>query len=116
MSVYFIAKDSLDIWNPANIAARLFCDQAESAARVLGTETGLGQIIADEVAVDNEKFISFAASLSGLVIKTQPGSAARRLLEACCSLVLALAQKLGADLPDDPVVAQLAATGRRVIR
>lgn len=95
MSVYFCTVDEQDLWNPATIVARLFRDQVESVARVLGIESGLGEIVSDEVVVDKVKFEAFMAAFSGLMLRTAPESGVHSLMGGCFEIVLALGDKLG---------------------
>jgi Family of unknown function (DUF6086) len=115
MSIYFVAPNGLDVWNPSSLTGRLFCDQVESVSRLLGIESGLGTIVSDEVAVNDEKFMSFAQSFAGLLLRTDPESGAYRLLEGCFCVVGALAAKLGARLPDDRAITRLVSNGHRIV-
>ena len=64
MSIYFVTSDGRDLWNPSSFTAQLFCDQAESIARHLGVDSGLGPIVSDAVVVSELSFVSFAQSFA----------------------------------------------------
>jgi Family of unknown function (DUF6086) len=116
MSIYFISKDAGDLWNPASVTGRIFCEQVESIGRVIGIATGLGAIVSDEVSVDKKKFLLFAEAFAQFLLRTDPSSGGRMLLDGCFSIVGAVACKLGAPPPlDDAAIAGLIANGRRVI-
>ena len=116
MSIYFVLENSETLWNPASVSARLFVDQAESVARLIGTGTGLGPVRADEVTVDRAQFLSFAKAFVEHWLQMHSSSSARMLVDGCLGIVGALACRLepGA-LGDAPEVAELIARGRKVV-
>ncbi|NMO20002.1 hypothetical protein HPC49_21955 [Pyxidicoccus fallax] len=115
MSIYFMTPNKRDVWNPASVTGRLFCEQVESVARLLDVESGLGAVVSDEVVVNDEKFVSFVQSFAERLLRTSAESGAYLLLEGCFSIAGALAVKLGARLPDDDTIATLVSEGRRIV-
>ena len=81
MSIYFVTSDGRDLWNPSSFTAQLFCDQAESIARHLGVDSGLGPIVSDAVVVSELSFVSFAQSFAVQLSQVDPESGAHALLE-----------------------------------
>jgi len=65
--------------------------------------------------VDKEKLILFAEAFAKFLLRTDPTSGGRVLLEGCFSIVGALAYKLGATTLDDAAIAGLIANGRRAV-
>jgi hypothetical protein len=62
MSILFLA-DHTRVWNPSNAPGRLFKDQAEAVAKALGTTSGLGELIEDEIVIDLPVFEEFLRKL-----------------------------------------------------
>jgi len=115
MSIYFIAKDGHDLWNPAAVTARLFWDQAESVGRIISIETGLGPIISDEVIVDDARFKLFVGAFADFILKLDRESGGRALAETCFGIAGALAQKLGGISFSELELVRLIEGGRRIV-
>ena len=115
MSIYFVTSDGRDLWNPSSFTAQLFCDQAESIARHLGVDSGLGPIVSDAVVVSELSFVSFAQSFAVQLSQVDPESGAHVLLEGCFSIVGALAAKLGVEWSHHEATARLVSDGARLV-
>jgi hypothetical protein len=116
MSIYFVTKDGRDLWNPASLTARLFHNQAESVAKLIPSETGLGPIVSDEVILDEARFALFAKAFAGFILKMDRRSGAWALSENCFGMVAALAEKSGGAVFNDVELLPLVERGRRILR
>ncbi len=116
MSIYFICNGK-DLWNPASFTGRLYCEQANAVARLLKIESGVGEVIRDEVAVDAEKFKAFATAYARLLLETSPGrlSSAHTLLDGCFVFTGAMARKLGVEFAAERTLTELLTLGAQLI-
>lgn len=55
--------ESTTLWWPANTVAILFRQQAEAVAATFGTESGVGDLIEDEIAIDPPVFEAFISEV-----------------------------------------------------
>jgi hypothetical protein len=114
MSILFRTDDGTELWWPASITARLFHDQLGSIGRhLLGIESGLGFIEADEIAVDRQAFFAFTDAFHAYL-----GNARERthaMVGPAFAITLVLASKLGRPVGDDPVSQRYLEQGRRLV-
>lgn len=116
MSVFFIASDGRDVWNPASEAARVFLEQATMMARILGIDSGLGPLVSDEVVIDEARFAKFGSAFAKRMLEYPDGTCFHALMGGCFSVVLGLGCELGLPAPsDDSRVGRYEREGRRLV-
>ncbi len=102
MSILFQTDDGSELWWPASAVARLFHDQLGSIGRhLLGIESGLGPIEADEIAVDRQAFLAFTDAFHAHLAKA--GEHTHTMVGPAFAVTLVLAHRLGRPIGDDPV-------------
>lgn len=94
LSCYFQVGDD-DVWNPSNSLARVFLGQADVLSRLIGKDTGLGDIVEDECEIDPQVFLAF---VDALVKRYQESNneTLRALLKGFVSVALVLVDRMGA--------------------
>lgn len=95
MSCYFQVGDD-DVWNPSNSLARAFLGQADVLARLVGKDTGLGEVIEDECEIDPAVFPAFVDTLVK-AYQDSNNEALRALLKGFVSVALVLVDRMGAE-------------------
>ena len=114
MSILFQTDDGSELWWPASAVARLFHDQLGSIGRhLLGIESGLGPIEADEIAVDRQAFLAFTDAFHAHLAKA--GEHTHSMVGHAFAVTLVLAHRLGRPIGDDPVSQRYLEHGRRVV-
>jgi hypothetical protein len=84
------------VWNPSNSLARAFLGQAEVLSRLIGRDTGLGEIVEDECEIDPTLFPAFVDALVKAYQETN-NEALRALLKGFVSVALVLVDRMGAE-------------------
>lgn len=95
MSCYFQVGDD-DVWNASNSLARAFLGQADVLSRLIGKDTGLGDIIEDECEIDPAVFPTFVDALVKAYQESN-NDALRALLKGFVSVALVLVDRMGAE-------------------
>ncbi|NOU29365.1 MAG: hypothetical protein HOO96_15795 [Polyangiaceae bacterium] len=114
MSILFQTDDGSELWWPASAIARLFHDQLASIGRhLLGIESGLGPIEADEIAVDREAFLAFTDAFHAHL--GNAGERTHAMVGVAFGIALLLAGRLGRPIGDDPVSQRYLEQGRRLV-
>jgi hypothetical protein len=91
--------DDTTLWWPANTVAVLFKAQAEAVATAFRTESGVGDIIEDEIAIDLPVFEAFVTeAVARYQRATHP--ILRSLTVGFISTATVLLERAGGRLPD----------------
>ena len=99
MSVFFLSSEGEDAWNPSSDVAEVFLAQADTVARLLKIESGLGPIRGDEVIIDGSRFAAFGAAFARRMLQSADDSAMHKLLGGCFAIILGLHAVLEMPLP-----------------
>lgn len=106
MSCRFYADYDETLWFPSNITGRLFHGHAQTAATLVGTESGLSDVIADECEIDPAALSKLTASLLDLHSRTNK-NILKSMLVSTIAISMVLTERAGASLPDlDPTDAE----------
>lgn len=113
-SILFQTDDGTELWWPASTAARLFHDQLGSIGRhLLGIESGLGPIEADEISVDRQAFLAFTDAFQAHLAKA--GERTHTMLGPAFAVTLVLAHRLGRPIGGDPLSQRYRELGLRLL-
>ncbi|MFE3015933.1 DUF6086 family protein [Streptomyces sp. NPDC059256] len=83
-----------DVWNPSNRVAEIFINQAHVVAYAYTMESGIGDIIDDECAIDHQLFLNFISTLADRHEESNNHSL-RQLLEGVITVGLVLLVRAG---------------------
>jgi hypothetical protein len=73
MSVFFSCEQA-DVWNPALMVARVFIGMTRTMEFVAKTDSGISDIISDQVVVSRDKVFSFYVAVIDVLRKSRSES------------------------------------------
>jgi hypothetical protein len=97
LSCYFQIGDVI-LWNPSNLVAQLFIQQAKSLAASTGVESGIGGLDNDECDVDLPVFNHFIEHLVDRYRRSNHG-VLRALMAGFLATSMVLVQRAGGRVP-----------------
>jgi Family of unknown function (DUF6086) len=114
MAVLFESGDAL-LWDPSPRVAKMFLAEVRAVEEAVGVQSGIGDLIADEVAVDSSVLCAFVSTI-GQTLDTDTSSVVTSLYAAVFAISYGLLAVSGvAKPPFLGQVGQLAHRGELLI-